>query len=123
MQRGSLALVRAGQIVKAGAALLQYAIPFLLAYGLSSRAPRVLLWLALILTVVGNFGVVVLPIGGIELQAIESAGQELYAPRFAVDYTSGLYPILLGMGYLGGLLYLIAYGVLALRFFRQGQPA
>ena len=123
MQRGSLALVRAGQIVKAGAALLQHAIPFLLAYGLSSKVPRVLLWLALILTVVGNFGVVVLPIGGIELQPIESAGQELYAPRFTVDYTSGLYPILLGMGYLGGLLYLIAYGALAVRFFRHSQPA
>jgi hypothetical protein len=57
------------------------------------------------------------------LQAIESAGQELYAPQFAVDYTSGLYPILLGMGYLGGLLYLIAYSLLAVRLFRQGQPA
>ena len=48
-QRGSLELVRTGQMVKAGAALLQYAIPFLLVYGLSRKAPRVLLWSALAL--------------------------------------------------------------------------
>lgn len=118
MRRGSLVLVKIGQMVKAGAALLQYAIPFLLVYGLSRKAPRVLLWLALILTVVGNFGVVVLPITGIELEAIEAAGQELYTPQFSVDYTSGLYPILLGMGYIGGALYMTAYGFLAVRFFR-----
>lgn len=118
MRRGSLALVKMAQMVKAGAALLQYAIPFLLAYGLSRKAPRALLWLALILTVVGNFAVVVLPITAIELEAIEAAGQELYAPQFSVDYTTGLYPILLGMGYMGGVLYLLAYGFLAVRFFR-----
>jgi len=118
MRRGSLVLVKIGQMVKAGAALLQYAIPFLLVYGLSRKAPRVLLWLALILTVVGNFGVVVFPITGIELEAIEAAGQELYTPQFSVDYTSGLYPILLGMGYIGGALYMTAYGFLAVRFFR-----
>jgi hypothetical protein len=118
MRRGSLVLVKIGQMVKAGAALLQYAIPFLLVYGLSRKAPRVLLWLALILTVVGNFGVVVLSIRGIELEAIEAAGQELYTPQFSVDYTSGLYPILLGMGYTGGALYMTAYGFLAVRFFR-----
>jgi hypothetical protein len=122
MQRGTLAMVKMGQMVKAGAALLQYAIPFLLVVGLSRRSSRVLLWLALILTVVGNFGVVVLPISGIELEAIESAGQELYAPRFSVDYTSGFYPILLGMGYIGGVLYMIVYGLLAVRFFR-GEPS
>jgi hypothetical protein len=122
MRRGSLGLVKLGQAVKAGAALLQYALPFLLVYGLSRRASRMLLWLALLLTVVGNLGVVVLPIGDIELQAIETAGQELYAPRFSVDYSSGWYPILLGMGYAGGALYMIAYGLLAVRFFRASSP-
>ena len=118
MRRGSLVLVKMGQFVKAGAALLQYAIPFLLVYGLSRNLPRVLLWLALVLTVVGNFGVVVLTIGGIKLEALEAGGQELYAPQFSVDYTSGWYPILLGMGYTGGALFMIAYGLLAVRFFR-----
>jgi len=121
MWRGSLRLVRAGQMVKAGAGLLQYAVPFLLVYGLSKRAPRVLLWAALALTVLGNFAVVTLPIGSIELQAIEAAGQELYTPQFSVDYTRGVYPILLGMGYLGGALYMVAYGLLAMRLFRQGR--
>lgn len=119
MQRGSLALVRTGQMVKAGAALLQYAIPFLLVYGLSGRGLRGLLWLALLLTVVGNFAVVVLPMGSIELATIEAAGQALYVPRFSVDYTSGVYPVLLGMGYIGGVLYMIAYGYLAARLFRS----
>jgi hypothetical protein len=118
MWRGSLGLVKAAQRVKAGAALLQYAVPFLLVYGLSRRAPRVLLWVALVLTVAGNFAVVTLPIGGIELEAIEAAGQELHVPQLSVDYTRGLYPILLGMGYLGGALYMIAYGLLAARFFK-----
>jgi hypothetical protein len=123
MWRGSLDLVKAGQLVKAGAALLQYAVPFLLVYGLSGRAARALLWGGLALTVVGNFAVVTLPIGTIELQAIEAAGRELYAPQFSVDYTSGPYPLLLGMGYLGGALYMLAYGLLAAYFFRQGRTA
>ncbi len=121
MQRGSLELVKIGQMVKAGAALLQYAIPFLLVYGVSRKAPRALLWLALVLTIVGNFGVVTLPIGSIELEVVETAGQELYVPQFSVDYTSGLYSVLLGIGYVGGALYMIAYGYLAVRFFREDQ--
>ena len=121
MQRGSSALVRMGQVVKAGAALLQYAVPFLLIYGLSRKRSRTVLWLALMLTVVGSLGVVALTIGSVELARVESAGQTLYVPRFSVDYTSGLYPILLGMGYAGGALYLIAYGLLAARFFREDR--
>jgi hypothetical protein len=119
MQRGSLALVKAAQRVKAGAALLQYAIPFLLVAGLTRKTTRAVLWAALILTVVGNFAVVVLPIESIELRAIEAAGQQFYAPQFSVDYTQGVYPILLGLGYTGGALYLIAYGLLTTRLFSQ----
>jgi hypothetical protein len=37
MRRGSLTLVKAGQWVKAGAALLQYAVPFLMVFGLTRR--------------------------------------------------------------------------------------
>ena len=121
MQRGSLALVKMGQLVKAGAALLQYAIPFLLVYGVSRQPPRALLWLGLLLTVVGSFAVVVLPIGGMELAAVEAAGQTLHVPRFAVDYTSGLYAVLLGLGYAGGVMYMIAYVLLAVHFFREDQ--
>lgn len=118
MQRGSLELVKLAQMVKAVAALLQYTIPFLLIYGVSGKSLRTLLWLALALTIVGNFSAITLPIGSIELEAIETTGPQLYAPRFSVDYTSGYYPILLGMGYVGGALYMIAYGYLAARFFR-----
>lgn len=123
MRRGSLALAKAGQMVKAGAALFKYAIPFLLAYGLSRRLPRTLLWLALALTAIGNFGVVVLPIAGMELEAIESLGQAMYAPRFNVDYTSGAYPVLLGLGYTGGALYMLAYVLLTLRTFRMARAS
>jgi hypothetical protein len=113
MRRGSLPLFKAGQMIKAGAALFQYSIPFLLAIGLSDRLPRTLLWLALILTVVGNFGVVTLPIAGMRLTAVESLGQTMYAPQFSVDYTTGWYPVLLALGYAGGALYLLAYAALA----------
>jgi hypothetical protein len=118
MRRGALALLQTAQMVKAVAALLQYAVPFLLIYGLSPTTPRALLWLALTLTIAGNFAVVVLPISTIQLEAIESAGLEFYVPQFSVDYTSGLYPILLGMGYIGGALYMIAYVYLTARLFR-----
>jgi hypothetical protein len=101
--------------------LLQYAIPFLLVYSLSSSASRALLWSALILTIAGNFAVVVLPIGAIELTAIEAAGRQLYAPQFSVDYTQGVYPILLGMGYTGGALYMIAYVLLTARLFGEDR--
>lgn len=123
MQRGSLELVKVGQMVKAGAALLQYAVPFLLVYGISDQVPRALQWLALALTIVGNLSVVTLPIGSIELEAVEAAGRQLYAPRFSVDYTSGPYPVLLGMGYIGGALYMLAYGVVTARLFRNNRTA
>jgi hypothetical protein len=112
MRRGSLSLVKTAQMVKAGAALLQYSIPFLLAFGLTRRAPRVLLWLALALTMIGNFGVVALPIGGIQLQPVESIGQTMYVPHFDVDYTAGAYPVLLALGYIGGVLYMLVYAYL-----------
>ncbi|MBN1810970.1 MAG: hypothetical protein JXA14_03955 [Anaerolineae bacterium] len=115
MRRGSLALVKAGQWVKAGAALLQYLLPFLMVFGLTRKWSRVLLCLALALTVAGNFGVVVLPIRSIELEPIGVPGQMVYVPRFEVDYTVGVYPFLLGMGYAGGTLYLVVYAFLTWR--------
>ena len=115
MRRGSLDMVKAGQMVKAGAALLQYTVPFLMAFGLAARWPRALLWLALGLTVAGNLGVVVLPLSGMTLERVEVPGQAMYAPRFAVDYTAGAYPALLAAGYAGGVLYLVVYALLAWR--------
>lgn len=126
MQRGSLSMVQAGQWVKAGAAVLQYAIPFLLAFGLTRGAPRALLWVALALSVAGNFGVVALTVGGMELRPVGAfGGTELYAPYFNVDYTTGPYPILLALGYLGGGVYMVVYGVLAWRRrmdFKRAEP-
>jgi hypothetical protein len=119
MRRGALALVKAGQLVKAGAALLQYSVPFLMVFGLTRKWPRVLLWLALVMTAIGNFGVVVLPISGMQLAPIEVPGQTMYAPQFAVDYGAGVYPFLLGMGYIGGALYLVVYAFLAWRTWRS----
>jgi hypothetical protein len=113
MQRGSVFMVKTAQMVKAGAALLQYSIPFLLAFGLARGAPRLLLWLALALTVVGNFGVVALPIAGLRLQPVESLGQTMYVPRFDIDYTAGAYPALLALGYIGGVLYMLVYALLS----------
>ncbi|MDY7040502.1 MAG: hypothetical protein SVX38_06535, partial [Chloroflexota bacterium] len=102
-----------------GAALLQYVIPFLLVFGLSRKTPRVLLWLALIMTIVGNFGVVALPIAGIQLKPVESYGQTTYIPQFDVDYTAGPYPMLLAIGYIGGVLYMLVYALLAWQRWKQ----
>lgn len=121
-QRGSLSMIKTAQKVKAGAALLQYAIPFLLVYGVSHRLPRVLLWAALFLTIVGNFGTITIPISTMTLEEIETAGQTMYAPRLDIDYREGIYPLLLGLGYAGGALYMIVYGLLTVRFFRDNDP-
>lgn len=118
MRSGSLALVKTGQMVKVGAALLQYTVPFLLVYGISGKMPRIILWLAMILTIIGNFVVVALPIAGLALQAIEESGETLFVPRLSVDYTTGIYPFFLGMGYLGGFLYMIAYAILTIQLFK-----
>ena len=115
MQRGSMTLVKAGQFVKAGVALLQYSVPFLLVFSLTRKWSRALLWLALLLTVIGNFGVVMLTISGIRLEPLEIPGQTMYTPSFDVDYTVGTYPFLLALGYLGGLLYILVYTLLTWR--------
>lgn len=121
MQSGSLLMVQAGQVIKAVAALLQYSIPFLLAFGLSHGWTRTLLWLALVSTVIGNFGVVALPIAGIQLEAIQLSDQTVYVPRFSVDYRTSLYPVLLALGYLGGALYMLAYAFLIWQTWRKAR--
>jgi hypothetical protein len=119
MQRGSLALVKAGQWVKMLAALLQYSVPFLLVFGLSHGLSRALLWLALILTVAGNLGTVALTISGIQLELVEYSGQTLYAPRFQADYRTGIRMVLLALGYLGGILYIGVYAILTWHTWRM----
>lgn len=121
MRRGSIGLVKTGQMVKAGAALLQYAVPFLLAFGLTRGWSRTALWLALGLSAAGNFGVITLPISGLELEHLGIPGQSMYAPRFAVDYTTGAYPILLTLGYVGGVLYTVVYVYLAWQTWRKAR--
>jgi hypothetical protein len=113
MRRGSLALVKAGQWIKVGAAVLQYLVPFLLVFGLTRKWSRVLLCLALVLTAAGNFLLVALPIRGIELESVDLPGQTMCVPRIDVDYRTGVYPLLLGVGHAGGLLYLAVYVFLA----------
>lgn len=119
MRQGSLALVRAAQWVKASAALLQYAVPLLLVLRLGGRPLRALLWLALALTVVGNFTMVTWPISSIQLEPVDAGGWMVYTPRFEVDYRAGLYPYLLGMSWAGGVLYMLAYGLLAWGHWRR----
>lgn len=119
IRRGSLSMVKAGQVVEAGAALLQYLIPFLLVFGLSRKPLRTLLWLALILTVVGNFGVVALPITGIQLEPVEFSGQTMHVLQLDVDYTTGLYPALLTLGYIGSTLYMLVYALLTWRTWKE----
>ncbi|MBC7249382.1 MAG: hypothetical protein H5T62_03790 [Anaerolineae bacterium] len=121
VQRGEVSIVKLAQMIKAGAAILQYLIPFLLAFSLTRKVPRVLLWFAVVLTTVGNFGVITLPIGGLTLQPVESFGQTMYAPQFAVDYTTGPYPILLALGYTGGALYMLVYALLTWQVWRGGN--
>ena len=113
MREGSLELVRLGLGVKVVAALLQYSIPFLLAYGLARRGKvRQGLWLALVLTVVGGLGVTALPITSVRLEPVIVSSGKLYVPRYEVNYTSWPYPLFLVLSHLGGVLYMIIYGII-----------
>ena len=122
MRRGQVSMVRLAQMIKAGAAVLQYLIPFFLVFGLTRRASRVALWCAAVLTTVGNFGAITLPIGGITLLPVESFGQTMYVPQFDIDYTSGPYPVLLALGYVGGVLYILVYVFLMWRIWKGSRP-
>jgi hypothetical protein len=115
LRQGSLTLLRTGQAVKAVAAILQYSIPFLMIFGIAVPSTKKLLWAALILTVVGNFSTVLMGGMSMELRAVEATGMVSHVPRLVVDYTKGFYPVLLGLGYAGGLAYILAYAVMLTR--------
>jgi len=110
---GSLTLALAGQWIKAFAALLAYLVPMLLVFGFSPKVLRLGLVLGLCFSVIGNFGVVALAITHYQLEPIMAAGRTLYVAKLSVDYTKGLYPILLLIGHAGGLFYLLVYTHLA----------
>jgi hypothetical protein len=116
---GSLALARAGQWIKAISAVLAYAVPALLVFGLSPKGLRAAVGLGLLLSTLGGFGSVALTISELQLEPITAAGQTLYVARFSVDYATGPYPLLLGISYTGGLIYLLAYGWLAWHTWQQ----
>jgi hypothetical protein len=109
---GSRSSALAGQWIKAIAALLAYLVPALLVFGLSPRPLRIALGLGLFLSVIGSFGVIALSIAHLELEPIAAAGQTLHVAKFNIDYTRGLFPVLMIAGQLGGALYLAVYACL-----------
>jgi hypothetical protein len=113
MRNGSLEMALAGQWIKAGAGMLAYAVPALLVLGLGNSAARVATALGWLISAIGNFGTVALTISGIALKPITVGEQTMYTVQFSVDYTGGIYPLLLTMGYIGGALYLAVYTYLA----------
>jgi hypothetical protein len=112
-QNGSRSLALTGQWIKAISALLAFAVPALLAFGLSRKVMRVGLVLGWLLSAIGGFGSVAMAISHLRLEAIRAAGQTLYVAKFNVDYTTGVYPALLVASHVGGLLYLMVYAYLA----------
>jgi len=116
IRRGSLELVRLGLGVKAAVALLQYTIPFLLAYGLARNdRDRLCLWIALTLTIIGGLGIIALPIPSVKLRRITTPNGELYVPEYEINYNSWPYPALLALSHAGGILYIITYALVAAR--------
>ncbi|MBN2566295.1 MAG: hypothetical protein JXB46_11350 [Candidatus Eisenbacteria bacterium] len=115
VRSGSLSVLRAGQAVKAGAAILQYSVPFFLAFAVAGPWSRKALWAALGLVVVGNFATVILGASTMGLEPLARSGIVSYAPTFSVDHSRGFYPVLLVLGYSGMLLYIAAYVCLLVR--------
>jgi len=65
---------------------------------------------ASILTVAGNFLLTLLPIWSVKIIPTSLASEaQMYRPLIEVNYLSQPYLTLLIIGYLGGILYLIAY--------------
>ena len=107
---GSIEVVRLGLIIKSIAAILQYLIPLILIYGIAEPFERKILIPASILTVAGNFLLTFLPIWFVRITPTSLSGEaQIYRPLIEVDYLSQPYLTLLIIGYLGGILYLIAY--------------
>lgn len=122
-QNGSLSLALAGQWIKAASALLAFAVPALLVFGLSPRALRVGLGLGWLLSAIGGFGSIATAISHFQLTPITAAGRTLYVAKFAVDYTAGAYPALLTASHIGGLLYLVLYLYLVRRMWLRTRAS
>jgi len=107
---GSVEAVRLGLVIKSSAAILQYLVPLLLIYGIAETSERRILIPASTLTVAGNFLLTLLPIWSVKIIPTSLAGRaQMYRPLIEVNYLSQPYLTLLIIGYLGGILYLIAY--------------
>ena len=117
---GSLTLALAGQWIKAFAALLAFLVPMLLILGFSPKVLRLGLTLGFCLSIIGSFSVIALAITHFQLERIVVAGQALYVAKLNMDYTQGIYPILLLIGHAGGILYLLVYAYLTWQT-RQGM--
>lgn len=118
-QNGSLSTALTGQWIKISSALLAYAVPALLVFGLSQPAQRWLL-LGFFFTAVGSFGSVALTIQHMTLVPQEANGILLYVASINVDYTQFPFPLLQIASYLGGLIYMSVYAWLAIQL-RQPQ--
>ena len=116
MKQGSVELARLALTIKAAAAILQYAVPFLLAYPAArdSKA-RIALFLALALTIVGGLGTTATPIPTVKLKPISTQSGVIYALTYEVDYVQWPYPAYLALSHLGGILYILAYASIMLR--------
>jgi hypothetical protein len=112
---GSRSMALTGQWIKALSALLAFLVPVLLVFGISSRALRAILGFGWLFSAMGGFGGIAISLSNFQLEAINTAGQTMYVTKLNVDYTQGLYPTLLMIGYIGGLLYLLVYAYLAWR--------
>jgi hypothetical protein len=119
-QNGSLSTALAGQWIKVSSALLAYAVPALLVFGLSQPAQRWLLLVGFFLTAVGSFGSVALTIQHMTLVPQEANGVLLYVASINVDYTQFPFPLLQIASFLGGLIYMSVYAWLAIQL-RQPQ--
>ena len=107
---GSLEAVRLGLVIKSSAAILQYLIPLFLIYGVAEPLERRILIPASILTMAGSFLLTFLPIWSVKIVPTSLAGEaRIYRPLIEVNYLSQPYLTLLIVGYLGGILYLVAY--------------
>jgi hypothetical protein len=116
---GSRSMALTGQWIKALSALLAFLVPVLLVFGISSRALRAILGFGWLFSAIGSFGSIAISLSNFQLEAMNVAGQTMYVTKLNVDYTQGIYPALLLIGYIGGLLYLLVYAYLAWRIFHK----
>jgi len=100
--------------ITAIASPLGFLAALLLVFGIAPGGIKGALTFALVLSLVSTIGMTLLTSSHLALQTYQTANRTVYLPQINFDRSTGVYPILSGLGILATVLYLGAYITLVL---------